>query len=119
VDRGQGSEGLTLIITVDTVNSYHVAEGERIRVQHYMIVPAAAFDGRSWQRWLFDQVLLVERHEAAEFFRIGRDGWNGQRRPYAPSHGPGNDPYMIREIGTVEDVQTSYRGERIEQRAAP
>lgn len=33
-------------------------------------------------------------------------------RPYAPSHGPGNDPYLIREIGTVEDVETSFLGVR-------
>jgi hypothetical protein len=31
-------------------------------------------------------------------------------RPYAPSHGPGNDPYMVREVGTTIDQRTSYRG---------
>jgi hypothetical protein len=106
MDRGQGSEGLTLVIQRYGPDTYHP---ERImRVNHYMIVPAAGFDERSWQRWLFEQFLLVERHEACEFFQIGGE------RPYAPSHGPGNDPYLIREVGTAEDVETSFRGIRNE-----
>ena len=47
----------------------------------------------------------VERHEACEFFQI--DG----ERPYAPHHGPGNDPYIVFDHGTDEDVRTSFRGE--------
>lgn len=107
LDRGQGSAGLTLVITITCPDSYN---HERLRsVAHYMIVPAAAYDRRSWQRWLLEQCILVDRHEACEYFTI--DGV----KPYAPSHGPGNDPYMIREVGTVEDVETSYLGERKQQ----
>ena len=105
LDRGQGSEGLTLIITTRGFDSYHPERGPTYRVNHYMPVPPAAYDERSWRRWLLDQFLLVERHEACEFFAI--DG----ERPYAPSHGPGNDPYLIREVGTDEDRRTSFRGE--------
>ena len=101
-DRGQGSYGLTLVVTIITPDAYH-PETKR-GVNHFFPVPPAAYDTRSWQRWLLEQILLVERHEACEFFQIGAG------RPYAPSHGPGNDPYLIREIGTVEDVQTSYLG---------
>lgn len=101
-DRGQGSEGLTLQIYVSPVNAYH--HEEPINVVHYMIVPAAAFDRRSWQRWLLDQILLVEQHEACEFFQIGDE------HLYGPSHGPGNDPYLIREVGTELDQRTSFRG---------
>src|SRR5258708_4733681 len=79
LDRGQGSKGLTLVINVSTANSY--PPHEEIHVNHYMLVPPAAYDERSWQRWLFDQILLVERHEAMEFFQIvkissylGQDG---------------------------------------------
>lgn len=104
LDRGQGSKGLTLVITTCTVNSYH-HEITNYKVDHYMIVPAAGYDRRSWQRWLLEQLFLVERHEACEFFDIGGE------RPYAPSHGPGNDPYIVREIGTEEDQRTSFRGE--------
>jgi hypothetical protein len=32
-------------------------------------------------------------------------------RPYSPSHGPGNDPYFVREIGTELDQKTSFRGQ--------
>lgn len=102
-DRGQGSKGLTLCILITTPDSYN-PEALR-RVMHYMPVPPAAYDRRSWQRWLFDQILLVERHEACEFFQI-----NGHR-PYAPHHGPGNDPYIVFDHGTDEDVRTSYLGE--------
>jgi hypothetical protein len=113
IDRGQGSAGLTLIITTHGYNSYHPERGENYRVNHYMPVPPAAFDIRSWQRWLFDQCLLVERHEAMEFFAIhDSPGSEHAVRPYAPSHGFGQDPYIVREIGTREDQQTSFRNER-------
>lgn len=103
MNRGQGSEGLTLIITIVTPNSYN--SDQMRRVHHYMIVPSAAYDERSWQHWVFSQILLVEQHEAMEFFQV-----MGQR-PYPPSHGPGNDPYLIREVGTVTDARTSFTGE--------
>lgn len=103
LDRGQGSKGITLCILIDTPDSYR--PDRRRRVMHYMPVPPAAFDVRSWQRWLLEQVLLVERHEACEFFTVDGD------KPYAPSHGPGNDPYMIREVGTDADRRTSFRGD--------
>lgn len=103
LDRGQESAGLTLIITVVTVNSYEPYQP--MTVTHLMPVPPAAYDGRSWQRWLFDQCVLVDLHEAMEFFTVGGV------KPYAPSHGPGNDPYMVREVGTDEDRRTSFRGE--------
>jgi hypothetical protein len=104
LDRDQGSVGLTLVITTCGYNSYHPDRGETYRVNHYMPVPPAAFDERSWMRWLLNQFLLVESHEACEFFTI--DG----EKPYAPHHGPGNDPYIIFDHGTEKDVNTSYLG---------
>lgn len=103
LDRGQGSKGLTLVINRVGPDSYHPER--QISVNHYMPVPPAAYDVRSWRRWLFDQILLVERHEAMEFFQVADE------RPYAPSHGPGSDPYLVREIGTERDQRTSFRGE--------
>jgi hypothetical protein len=103
LDRGQGSVGLTLVIRITTPDAYH--PDIRRGVLHYFPVPPAAYDMRSWRRWLLEQVLLVERHEACEFFQLAGD------RPFAPSHGPGNDPYLIRELGTDEDVRTTFRGE--------
>lgn len=104
VDRGQGSAGLTLCIRVEMPDTYHP---EQMRpVMHYMIVPAAAYDERSWRRWLFDQIGLVELHERMEAFLIGGG------RPYAPHHQPGADPYTIFELGTAEEVDTDFRGSR-------
>jgi hypothetical protein len=102
LDRGQGSAGLTLAILIDTPDSYNPEV--RRSVVHYFPVPPAAYDMRSWRHWLFDCVLDVESHEAMEFFTIDGD------KPYAPSHGPGNDPYIVREVGTDEDRRTSYKG---------
>lgn len=102
-DRGQDSVGLTLTITTSTVNSYR--QDEKMYVNHLFIVPAAAYDERSWRRWLFECFHQVEFHECMEFFTI--DG----EKPFAPSHGPGNDPYLLREVGTELDQRTSFRGE--------
>lgn len=105
IDRGQGSKGLTLIITTKGYDSYHPDNGENYRVNHYMPVPPAAYNEQSWRRWLLEQFMLVERHECCEFFLI--DG----KRPYAPHHGPGNDPYVVFERGTDEEARTMYTGE--------
>lgn len=108
-DRGQGSQGLTLAILITTPDSYH--QDTKRRVMHYMPVPPAAFNAQSWRRWLFDQVLLVESHEACEFFQI--DGV----RPFPPHHGPGFNPYTIFDHGTDQDARTSYRGDVKDPRA--
>lgn len=108
VDRDEDSEGkvvgrgLTLTITTLGRNSYRVEDGETYRVNHFFIVPAATYDERAWRRWLFDRLVDVETHECMEFFKI--DG----RRPYAPSHGPGNNPYTVRERQTEQDAHTMF-----------
>jgi hypothetical protein len=120
-DRGQGSHGLTLIVNITGPDSY---DPERhISVNHLFPVPPAAYDVRSWRRWLFDRLSDVDRHERCEWFQEVRTSPRGfirsdgshvdevVERPYAPSHGPGNDPYLVREIGTDEDRRTSFRGE--------
>ncbi len=103
MDRGQRSKGLTLSIVTRTVNSY--PPHDPLRVQHLFPVPPAAYDARSWRRWLFEQFLLVEQHECMEFFTV--DGV----KPFAPSHGPGNDPYTVREYADDVDRRTSFRGD--------
>jgi hypothetical protein len=102
IDRGQGSKGLTLQVYGKFPDTNHPEI--TINVVHYFPVPPAAYNEQSWRRWLFDRLLEVERHEAAEFFRI--DG----KQPYAPHHGPGNDPYIIFEHGSDEDRRTDFRG---------
>lgn len=103
-DRGQGCEGLSLIIHMVERDTYH--PDKTIRVNHIFHVPPANYNEQSWRRWLFERILEVERHEAAEFFQI--DG----QRPYAPNHGPGNDPYIITELGDLQDRRTNFLGEK-------
>lgn len=103
IDRGQGSQGLTLNIITYGTNAYH-PEDKCYGVQHFMPVPPAAFDERAWTRWLLDQFKLVEEHEACEFFQIRGE------HPFAPNHGPGRNPYSTLEKGTEADAATSFRG---------
>lgn len=101
--RGQGSRGTTLIITVTAPDSKH--PDDIIKVNHYMLVPPASYNVRSWKWWLFQQIWLVEQHERMEFFLL--DGMPA----YPPAHGPGNDPYLILDYGTDIDRRTSFRGD--------
>lgn len=108
LDRGQGSEGLTLVVTSLGYDTYHPELGEQYRVMHYMPVPPASYNRESWQEWLLEQLLAIESHEACEFFQI--DG----KRPFAPNHGPGWNPYQVRMLNTPEAAETSFRGIRDE-----
>lgn len=104
-DRGQGSIGMTLDVVTHGFDSYNTDYGETYRVHHYFPVPPASYNRNSWQRWLFNCLLLVERHEAMEFFVVAGE------RPYAPNHGPGHDPYVVRELASDEERRTSFRGD--------
>jgi hypothetical protein len=81
-----GSEGLTLCIAATVPNSTGAGT---VSVEHWMAVPPASWDRPTWTRWILDQLLLVERHEAMEFFAVGDE------KPYFPAHGPGRNPYTI------------------------
>lgn len=105
IDRGQDSMGLTLIITTLGYNTHHVDRGETYRVSHLMPVPPAAYNAASWRMWLFEQLLLVEKHEAMEFFQVSGE------RPYAPNHGHGWDPYLLTEETTDADRRTNFRNQ--------
>jgi hypothetical protein len=106
LDRGQGSEGLTFKVLSDQFDTYNPES--RLRVWHFFPVPAAAYNRQSWLRWVLDRLVEIETHEACEFMVV--DG----QRPFAPNHGPGWDPYTIRELNDPEAAETSFRGERDE-----
>lgn len=95
VDRGQGCGGLTLMIGATVPNS--VADGT-VGILHLMPVPPAAYDRETWVRWILDQILLVEKHEAMEFYRVGGEA------PFFPEHAPGRDPYAVAMVKTQEQV---------------
>lgn len=95
INRGQGCEGLTLLIGATVKNSF--GDGD-VDVLHLMPVLPAAYDEESWVRWILEQILLVEQHEALEFFRIDGD------QPYFPEHGPGRSPYSIAMVKSREQA---------------
>ena len=98
------TRGLTLSIITSTINSY--PPHGPVRVRHLFAVPAATYNRASWQRWLFQRFLDVERHECMEFFTVDGD------KPYAPNHGPGWDPYLITTVEATDvDRRTSFRGD--------
>lgn len=82
-----GSQGLTLIIASTVPDS--VRPGQTVDVEHWLAVPPTSWERAAWVRWVLDQIILVETHEAMEFYAI-----NG-KKPYFPAHGPGRDPYAI------------------------
>lgn len=97
ISRGQGCEGLTLMIGATVRDSF--GDGD-VAVLHLMPVPGAAYDEGAWRRWILEQVLLVERHEALEFFRVDGD------QPFFPNHDAGKDPYAIVETQTRDEAHT-------------
>lgn len=82
-----GSKGLTLRISAAVPNS--VRPGEMTYVEHWMAVPPTSWGRETWVRWVLDQIILVETHEAMEFYAVSG------HKPYFPAHGPGRDPYEI------------------------
>lgn len=119
VQRGE-ERGLRLDIYSVGYDTYHPDRGQTYRVRHSFIVPAASYNERSWKRWIFDRFVDIETHEAAEFFKLEHDVKDSAEyepwteRPFAPNHGPGFDPYMVRELNRVEDAETTFTGIRRE-----
>ena len=75
-----------LTISVETIDSNDGITP--FTVSHYLPVPPAMFNEKAWARWVFDRILDIEKHEAMEFFQVGR------RKPYIPDHRPGTNPYV-------------------------
>lgn len=67
-------------------------------VNHFFPVPTATFNEKSWRRWIFDQCLALENHEMGEWFMVGEE------RPFAPLHGPGENPYVVHEFRPESDA---------------
>jgi hypothetical protein len=96
---------LRLVITVPGIDSYNPKN--RLTVAHYFPVPTTTFNEKSWRRWIFEMCRRVENHELGEWFQV-----HGVR-PFAPLHGPGEDPYTVHEFRDEVDAQTVQDG-RIE-----
>jgi hypothetical protein len=94
-----------LVIQITGVDNY---DPRRQRtVNHMQPVPAGVtYNGNSWRRWMLEQCLRVMNHEIGESLRFGPE----ERRPFAPMHGPGEDPYTIHEIRSEIDALTTQDG---------
>lgn len=75
-----------------------------ISVSHYFPVPVATYNEKTWRRWIFECCRGVENHELGEWFRIYGE------RPFAPLHGPGEDPYLVHEFRDDIDRRTRQDG---------
>jgi len=94
---------LRLVIKVPGLDARD-PHGRRFTVRHFFPVPTVTYNERSWRRWVFDRCLALENHEMGEWFQIGDE------RPFAPLHGPGEDPYTIHEYRDVVDAMTRQDG---------
>lgn len=92
---------LRLVISVTGPNS---RDDGNITVRHFFPVPTATYNEKTWLRWLFERCRGVENHELGEFFMIGG------KRPFAPLHGPGEDPYLVHEFRDEVDARTTQNG---------
>jgi hypothetical protein len=89
-------------IYVPAQNNYDPSQERTTRHEHP--VPWADFKSKTWRKWLFDRCRASMDHEMGEMVR-----W-GDLRPFAPTHGPGEDPYTVREYRDPIDALTTQDG---------
>jgi len=90
-EREVGGEGLTLRIRLPAPDSRE-PEGPAIFWIHDFEVPARILDDESWTKWVFDVIMLAERHEAMEAFRV-----NGVQ-VFFPAHDFTSDMYETKHV---------------------
>ena len=90
-EREVGGEGLTLRIRFPAADSSQDCEicapPEVIFWIHDFEVPARTLDDEHWQRWIFECIMLAERHESMEAFRVAG------HRVFYPAHAVDADMY--------------------------
>lgn len=100
---------LRLVITVSGYDSYDPENP--LRVAHFFPVPMATYNEKSWQRWIFEMCRRVENHELGEWFKVG------DKRPFAPLHSPGEDPYTIHEFRDEVESRILQDGSIMEKKS--
>jgi len=100
--HGGEAGGLSLVLECSDTDAY--GKGTR-RVAHIFPVPAATFNREAWMRWLFDRVADMRLHELMEYFTVGDE------HPFAPLHGPGDNPYVVHVASSDLQRRTAYTGE--------
>lgn len=89
---------------VISVTGPDAREERDITISHFFPVPTATYNEKTWRRWVFEQCRRVENHELGEWFMV--DG----ERPFAPLHGPGEDPYTVHEFRDEFDARIRQDG---------
>lgn len=89
-EREVGGEGLTLRIRFQAED--HATPGVTVFLIHDFEVPARVLDHESWQRWVFDCIMLAERHESMELFKIGGCA------VFFPEHRSTSDMYETKHV---------------------
>lgn len=100
-DVGGGAKELRIRMENDVNNYDH---SQPFAPFHPHPVPFATYNEASWRRWVFEQCLRTMHHEIGEALNF-----NGVR-PFAPMHGPGEDPYTVHEIRPEADALTTQSG---------
>lgn len=90
-EREVGGEGLTLRIRFQAPD-HSDPDGAAVFLIHDFEVLARVLDDESWQRWVFDCIMLALRHEAMEDFRV--DG----ERVFFPEHKSTSDMYETKHV---------------------
>lgn len=93
---------LRLVITISGHDNYNTDVA--FTVGHYHPVPTATYNEASWRRWVFEQCRRTMNHEIGEALQFAGV------RPFAPMHGPGEDPYTTHEIRPERDALTTQNG---------
>jgi hypothetical protein len=76
-------------------------------IRHFHPVPAGVtYNEATWRRWIFEQCIRTMNHELGESLRFGPN----EVRPFAPMHGPGEDPYTVHEIRPEIDALITQNG---------
>lgn len=94
-EREVGGEGLTLRIRFQAEDNCPQDKDSPPPVFfliHDFEVPARVLDTYSWQRWVFDCIMLVHRHEAMEQFVV--DG----SQVFFPEHKSTSDMYETKHV---------------------
>jgi hypothetical protein len=98
-------EGLRLRIKDSLCrDAYKPDDPHVMGLNHYFPVPLTTWNEHSWRRWVFDCCLAYENHESGEWFRFDDE------RPFAPAHGPGENPYVINYIRSDVVARTTQNG---------
>lgn len=98
------NEDGALRLRILTVCEDAYSPGTTMRLAHLFPVPTATYNEKSWRRWIFERCLAVENHEMGEWFR------DGDERPFAPLHAPGEDPYVVHEFRDESDARATQDG---------